>query len=152
MSYFGSSVTSVSNVSISMHQCNGASPSAGNDIPILGTSQISQVAITNNDAVLDAGASYYLECSGVKYARWSSAKVQWYNQTTAAYVGQFSWWLNPPNGQVQVTRWVSRALILSGDFGVNSTMTLSPRTISITSGSYMYSGYTEPHVRIWRIA
>lgn len=152
MTYVGSNVTACSNVTATYHQCNGASPSAGSDIPILGTSQISGVTISSSDAVLSSGASYYIECSGVKYARNSVAFVQWYNQTTSAYVGQGAYWMNLPDRQLRVTRWVCRALILANDFGANSTMTLAPRTVSLSGGgSYTLSGYTEPHVRIWRI-
>lgn len=152
MTYVGSNVTATGNISATYHQCNGASPSAGNDIPILSASQITGVTISSNDAVLSSGASYYIECSGVKYARNSVAFVQWYNQTTSAYVGQGAYWMNLPDRQTRVTRWVCRALILASDFGANSTMTLAPRTVSLSGGgSYTLSGYTEPHVRILRI-
>ena len=153
MTLVGSNVTKAGNLTATYHQCDGSSVSVGTDISIEGTSSISGVSITNGDAVLSSGASYYLEISGTIYNHNSSGTVRWYNQTTSAYVGQQSIWRNKPASGTRVNRMVARCLILASDFGSNSTMTLSPRTTA-KSGSALYesAGYTEPHVRIIRIA
>jgi hypothetical protein len=152
MTFIGSNITKAGNLSTTYHQCDGSSVSSGSDITIEGTSSISGVSITNGDAVLSSGASYYLEISGTIYNYNSSGIVRWYNQTTSSYVGQQSIWRNSPASGTRVNRMVARCLILASDFGSNSTMTLSPRTTA-KSGSALYelAGYTEPHVRIIRI-
>lgn len=153
MTLIGSNVTKAGNLTSTYHQCDGSSVSVGTDVPIEGTSSITGVTITNGDAVLSSGASYYLEISGTIYNSNTSGTVQWYNQTTSSYVGQQSIWRNRPSDGTRVNRMVARCLILSTDFGANSTMTLSPRTTA-KSGSALYesAGATEPHVRIIRIA
>lgn len=153
MTLLGSNITKAGNLTATYHQCDGSSVSVGTDVTIEGTSSITGVTITNGDAVLSSGASYYLEFSGAIYNYSSSGTVQWYNQTTSSYVGQQTILRNEPADGTRVNRMVARCLILSSDFGANSTMTLSPRTTAKTgSALYELAGYTEPHVRIIRIA
>lgn len=153
MTFIGSNVTKAGNLSTTYHTCDIGGVAVGTDVNINGTSSISGVTITNNNAVLSSGASYYLEFSGAIYDSNMSGTVQWYNQTTSSYVGQQTILRNRPADGTRVNRMVARCLILSSDFGSNNTMTLSPRTTA-KSGAAMYGydgNYTPPHVRIIRI-
>ena len=153
MTFIGSNVTKAGNLSTTYHTCDHDGVAVGVDVNINGTSSITGVVITNNDAVLSSGASYYLEFSGAISNSGDSGTVRWYNQTTSSYVGQQTILKNPAASNTRVNRMVARCLILSSDFGSNSTMTLSPRTTA-KSGSAVYGwngNVTPPHVRIIRI-
>jgi len=157
MTFLGSNITKSGNLSATYHTCDYVPVTAGVDMNINGTSSISGVTITNNDAVLSSGASYYLEFSGAQlsptFYGGTSGTVQWYNQTTSTYVGQETILRNKPADGTRVNRMVARCLILASDFGSHTTMTLSPRTKAKTgTAAYGYDGtVTPPHVRIIRI-
>lgn len=152
MTILGSNVIKAGNLTATYHTCDGTSVAVGSDITIEGISTISGVSINSGNAVLSSGASYYLEISLAIYNYNTSATVQWYNQTTSTYVGQETVLKVSPAYQTRVNRLVARCLILSSDFGSNSTMTLSARTTSkVGNALYEVAGYTEPHVRIIRI-
>ena len=158
MTFIGSNITKSGNLTSTYHLTDYEPVTVGVDMAINGTSSISGVSITNNDAVLSSGASYYLEFSGAQLSPTStggtSGTVQWYNQTTSSYVGQQTILRNKPADGQRVNRMVARCLILAADFGSHSTMTLSPRTTAKTGAAkYGYDGtVTPPHVRIIRIS
>lgn len=154
MTFIGSNVTKAGNLSTTYHTCDHDGVAVGTDVNINGTSSITGVTITNNNVVLNSGASYYLEFSGGILGYNTSGTVQWYNQTTSSYIGQQTILRNPPASGTRVNRMVARCLILSSDFGSNSTMTLSPRTTAkVGSAAYGYDDAYSllPHVRIIRI-
>lgn len=154
MTSYSSAYTHATNVSTDI-LTGGGTPGVNNPITASGTPSTTGLSISSGKLVISSGYSWYIECGLAIYASNGQTVIQIYNETSTAYVGQEAHCGSSGGGvhtYLRQTRKVARGLILAGDFGANSTLTVYPRVTSISGiSSWALAGYTEPIIRVMRI-
>lgn len=104
------------------------------------------VSVVSGRLRLTSGANYYIEAStsflGVNRPANGVFEAALYNTTTSTEIGQRLICNLPSNSRTdqspRSTRWCARALVLSSDFGANSTMDIEFRVVACSPFNIWY--------------